>query len=42
MVIIGLALVGGGIYIAYAAWKEKFREGLDLSQAGPHPGGSRR
>jgi chromate transport protein ChrA len=34
VVIIGLALVGGGVYIAYAAWKEKFRKGLDLGQAG--------
>jgi hypothetical protein len=34
VVIIGLALVGGGVYIAYAAWKEKFRKGLELSQAG--------
>jgi len=34
VVIIGLALVGGGIYIAYAAWKEKFRDGLELGQAG--------
>jgi len=34
VVIIGLALVGGGIYIAYAAWKEKFRKRLELSQAG--------
>ena len=34
VVIIGLALVGGGVYIAYAAWKEKFREGMELGQAG--------
>jgi Domain of Unknown Function (DUF1206) len=34
VVIIGLALVGGGIYLAYAAWQEKFRDGTDLSQAG--------
>lgn len=34
VVIIGLALVGGGVYIAYAAWKEKFRKGLELGQAG--------
>ena len=34
VVIIGLALVGGGVYIAYAAWKEKFRKRLELSQAG--------
>ena len=34
VVIIGLALVGGGVYIAYAAWKEKFRDRLELGQAG--------
>lgn len=34
VVIIGLALVGGGVYLAYAAWKEKFRKRLELSQAG--------
>jgi hypothetical protein len=34
VVIIGIALVGGGAYIAYAAWKEKFRDGLELGQAG--------
>jgi len=34
VVIIGLVLVGGGVYLAYAAWQEKFRDGTDLSQAG--------
>ncbi len=29
---IGLALAGGGIYLAYSAWKEKFRQDLELGQ----------
>jgi hypothetical protein len=32
VVVVGLALVGGGVYLAYAAWKEKFRKGLELGQ----------
>lgn len=38
LVVIGLALVGGGIYLAYAAWQEKFRQGLELGQAGARIG----
>ena len=34
VVVIGLALVGGGVYLAYSAWKEKFREDLEFGQAG--------
>jgi hypothetical protein len=30
--VIGLALVGGGIYLVYAAWQEKFRKQLELGQ----------
>jgi Domain of Unknown Function (DUF1206) len=33
VVVIGLALAGGGIVLAYQAWKEKFREDLELGQA---------
>lgn len=32
VVVIGLALIGGGIYLAYEAWKEKFRRDLELGQ----------
>jgi hypothetical protein len=32
VVVIGLALVGGGIYLAYSAWKEKFRKDMELGQ----------
>jgi Domain of Unknown Function (DUF1206) len=35
VVVIGLALIAGGIYLAYAAWKEKFRRDLDLGQMRP-------
>jgi hypothetical protein len=28
----GLALVGAGVFLAYAAWKEKFRKNLELGQ----------
>jgi hypothetical protein len=28
----GRALVGGGIYLAYSAWKEKFRKDMELGQ----------
>lgn len=39
VVVIGLALVGGGIYLAYSAWQEKFRKELELGQL---PGRTRR
>ncbi len=29
---VGLALAGGGIFLAYAAWKEKYRKNLELGQ----------
>ena len=32
VVVIGLALIGGGIYLAYAAWKEEFRKQLGLGE----------
>jgi Domain of Unknown Function (DUF1206) len=32
VIAIGLALVGGGIYLAYQAWREKFRRDLELGQ----------
>jgi Domain of Unknown Function (DUF1206) len=32
VIVIGLALIGGGIYIAYQAWQEKFRKNLELGQ----------
>ena len=35
VVVIGLALVGGGIYLAYSAWKEKFRKDMELGQIRP-------
>ncbi len=34
VVAIGLALIGGGVYLAYSAWKEKFRKDLEFGQAG--------
>jgi hypothetical protein len=39
VVVIGLALVGGGAYLAYAAWRERFRKDLELGQL---PGRARR
>ena len=32
VIVIGLALIGGGIYLAYEAWKEKFRRDMGLGQ----------
>jgi hypothetical protein len=32
VVVAGLALAGGGVFLAYAAWKEKFRKNLELGQ----------
>jgi hypothetical protein len=32
VVVAGLALIGGGGYLAYSAWKEKFRQNLELGQ----------
>ncbi len=32
VIVIGLALIGGGIYLAYEAWKEKFRRDMELGQ----------
>jgi hypothetical protein len=39
VVVIGLALVGGGVYLAYSAWQEKFRKDLALGRL---PGRTRR
>ena len=39
VVAIGVALVGGGIFLAYSAWQEKFRKDLELGQL---PGRTRR
>ena len=39
VVVIGLALIGGGVALAYSAWKEKFRKDLELGQI---PGRTRR
>jgi Domain of Unknown Function (DUF1206) len=32
VIVIGLALIGGGIYLAYQAWREQFRRDLELGQ----------
>jgi hypothetical protein len=32
VVVIGLAFVGGGLYLGYRAWRERFREGLRLAE----------
>lgn len=39
VVIIGLALIGGGLYLAYQAWRKDFRHDLEFSQL---PAGARR
>ena len=33
--VVGLVLVGVGLYLAYQAWRERFRENLHLDQMGP-------
>jgi hypothetical protein len=35
VVVIGLALIGGGLYLAYQAWRKKFRRDLELGQLRP-------
>jgi Domain of Unknown Function (DUF1206) len=32
VVVIGLAFIGGGLYLAYQAWRRKFRHDLELGQ----------
>jgi hypothetical protein len=32
VVVIGLAFIGGGLYLGYQAWRERFREGLRLNE----------
>ena len=32
VVLIGLALIGGGLYLGYQAWRERFRKELDLGR----------
>jgi Domain of Unknown Function (DUF1206) len=32
VVVIGLAFIGGGLYLAYQAWRKKFRKNLELGQ----------
>ena len=32
LVLIGLAFIGGGVYLAYTAWREKFRKDLELGR----------
>jgi hypothetical protein len=34
-VLIGLALIGGGLYLAYQAWREQFRKNLQLGSLRP-------
>jgi hypothetical protein len=34
VVVIGLAFIGGGLYLAYQAWRKKFRRDLELGQMG--------
>jgi len=35
VVIIGLVLIGSGLYLAYQAWRERFRRGLELGRMRP-------
>lgn len=35
VVIIGLALIGGGLYLGYQAWREHFRRDLELGRLSP-------
>jgi hypothetical protein len=35
VVVIGLALIGGGLYLGYQAWRERFRKDLMLGQLRP-------
>jgi hypothetical protein len=32
VVVIGLAFIGGGLYLAYQAWRKEFRRDLELGQ----------
>jgi hypothetical protein len=38
VVVIGLALIGGGLYIGYQAWQERFRKDLRLAEMRPRIG----
>ena len=40
VIVIGLALIGGGIYLAYEAWKEKFRRDMGPGRCGRGPAAS--
>lgn len=35
VVVIGLAFIGGGLYLGYQAWRKKFRRDLELGQMRP-------
>ncbi len=35
VVVIGLAFIGGGLYLAYQAWRKQFRRDLELGQMRP-------
>jgi uncharacterized membrane protein len=35
IVVIGLALIGGGLYLGYQAWRERFRRDMDLGRLRP-------
>jgi hypothetical protein len=36
LIIVGLALIGGGIYLAFQAWKKQFRQDLQLRELHGH------